>query len=79
MALRTRFWSRRRAHDTAGGAAALPAAWEADRAEIAASGLFDPAWYLRLYPDVAEAGLDPLVHYVTAGAAEDGSRGPAST
>lgn len=27
------------------------------------SGLFDAAWYLHAYPDVAQAGLDPLQHY----------------
>lgn len=28
---------------------------------------FDPAWYLRAYPDVAAAGLDPLRHYLQSG------------
>ena len=45
-------------------------------AEIADSGLFDPAWYLNRYPDVAQAGLDPLLHYVAAGAAEGRFPGP---
>ena len=38
------------------------------------SGLFDSAWYLRAYPDVAQAGLDPLQHYCTFGRTE--GRGP---
>ena len=29
--------------------------------------LFDSAWYLETYPDVAAAGMNPLVHYVTVG------------
>ena len=44
--------------------------------EIQASGLFDREWYLKQYLDVAEAGIDPLVHYVTAGAAEGRQPGP---
>ena len=76
MSFRKRIWARGPAHDTADGVAARGAAREADRSEIAASGLFDPAWYLRLYPDVAAAGVDPLLHYVTAGAAEGRFPGP---
>ena len=41
-----------------------------DRKAIVASGLFDPQWYLKQYPDVAAAGLDPLDHYLTAGGYE---------
>ncbi|MFC3124175.1 hypothetical protein ACFOD4_03810 [Pseudoroseomonas globiformis] len=33
-------------------------------------------WYLRTYPDVAQAGIDPLDHYVTHGAAEGRDPGP---
>ena len=44
--------------------------------EINASGLFDPDWYLATYRDVAEAGIDPLAHYVTAGASEGRLPGP---
>ena len=33
----------------------------------AAAALFDPAWYLAQYPDVAAAGVNPFVHYMTAG------------
>ena len=34
------------------------------------SGLFDPAFYLAQYPDVAEAGIDPLSHYLSHGVVE---------
>jgi glycosyltransferase involved in cell wall biosynthesis len=34
------------------------------------SGLFDTAWYLETYPDVAARGVDPLLHYVRHGARE---------
>jgi len=37
---------------------------------IGASGLFDSAWYLETYPDVAARGVDPLRHYVRHGARE---------
>ena len=45
--------------------------------EIEASGLFDPAWYLAQNPDVAAANVDPLLHWVTAGAEEGRLPGPA--
>jgi 2-polyprenyl-3-methyl-5-hydroxy-6-metoxy-1,4-benzoquinol methylase len=32
--------------------------------------LFDTAYYLRTYPDVAAAGIDPYEHYIQFGAAE---------
>lgn len=32
--------------------------------------LFDQAWYLQRYPDVAATGRSPLVHYLLSGAAE---------
>jgi hypothetical protein len=32
--------------------------------------LFDPAFYLRKYPDVAAAGVNPLCHYLKHGSAE---------
>jgi len=38
--------------------------------QVAASGLFDAAWYLWRNQDVAAAGVDPLAHYVDYGAAE---------
>jgi glycosyltransferase involved in cell wall biosynthesis len=31
-------------------------------------GLFDEAWYLDRYPDVAQLGIDPIVHYLRLGA-----------
>ena len=31
---------------------------------------FDPAYYLRTYPDVARSGVDPFVHFLFAGGAE---------
>ena len=34
------------------------------------SGIFDADWYLRQYSDVANAGIDPLRHYVEFGAKE---------
>ena len=51
---------------------ALPAQWRLrrDQATIAASDVFDGAWYLRRYPDVAGAGVDPLRHYVASGCHE---------
>lgn len=39
-------------------------------ATIAKSGLFDSAWYLRQYPDVLAAGIDPILHYVRYGERE---------
>lgn len=43
---------------------------------IAASSLFDREWYLRTYPDVGEAGLDPLDHYMAWGWREGRDPGP---
>jgi glycosyltransferase involved in cell wall biosynthesis len=37
---------------------------------IRASGLFDSAWYLETYPDIAARKVDPLLHYVRHGARE---------
>jgi hypothetical protein len=34
---------------------------------IVPTPLFDPAWYLRSYPDVRRSGLDPFLHYVASG------------
>jgi len=41
-----------------------------DRALIQSSGLFHAEWYLQTYPDVANAGVDPLEHFLSHGAAE---------
>ena len=43
---------------------------------IEASGLFDREWYLRTYPDVAQSGIDPIEHYLIAGAQEGRDPGP---
>jgi hypothetical protein len=37
---------------------------------VAASGLFDPDWYLQRNMDVAKAGFDPLDHYLRHGGLE---------
>ncbi len=37
---------------------------------IRTSGLFDSAWYLETYPDVAARKVDPLQHYLRYGARE---------
>lgn len=37
---------------------------------IKRSKLFDDAWYLLTYSDVAKSGIDPLVHYVWFGSVE---------
>jgi len=34
------------------------------------SRLFDKAWYLAEYPDVAQAGIDPIKHYLLYGTSE---------
>ena len=47
-----------------------------DAAVLRRSALFDAAWYLATYPDVALAGLDPARHYLRAGAAENRDPGP---
>lgn len=51
--------------------------WAATRDAIAASGFFDPAWYLERYPELAETGWDPLSHFTTFGVAQRTSPGPA--
>lgn len=43
---------------------------EAAAASIREAGLFDAGWYLHQYPDVAEVGTDPLMHYLSVGAGE---------
>lgn len=37
---------------------------------LARKGLFATDWYLRRYPDVAAAGLDPLAHFLSSGLAQ---------
>jgi glycosyltransferase involved in cell wall biosynthesis len=46
------------------------------KARALSSGLFDPAWYLETYPEVATAGHDPFEHYVSIGASEGRDAGP---
>src|SRR5262249_31260872 len=41
-----------------------------DVQRLAASHLFDAAYYLKTYPDVAASGMDPIRHYVVHGAEE---------
>jgi hypothetical protein len=41
-----------------------------DQLLIGPSGLFDAKWYLARNPDVADARIDPLVHYLRHGPAE---------
>lgn len=43
---------------------------------VAASGLFDHDWYLENYPDVAQAKVDPLNHYLEIGAGEGRNPSP---
>lgn len=52
---------------TGGGAVAIPQAQTQDLALVRNSGLFDADWYLARYPDVAQAGMDPLHHFLTLG------------
>lgn len=40
------------------------------------SGLFDETWYLSAHPDVANAGIDPVKHYLCHGAAEGRNPSP---
>ena len=44
---------------------------------IAKSKHFDRKWYLKTYPDVAKAGIDPIEHYLQYGLAE--YRNPSKT
>jgi GT2 family glycosyltransferase/glycosyltransferase involved in cell wall biosynthesis len=34
---------------------------------IGESGFFEESWYLQQYPDVAQVGLDPILHYLRVG------------
>lgn len=43
---------------------------------IEASPLFQSAWYLQQYPDVALAGVNPATHYLYSGALEHRDPGP---
>jgi hypothetical protein len=48
----------------------------ADVALVVASGTFDRSWYLKTYPDVAAAGVDPFAHFMTRGGVEARCPGP---
>jgi len=52
-----------------------PTRWR-DAQIVRASGLFDAAYYTARYPDVAESGLVPLMHFVLHGAFEGRSPNP---
>jgi hypothetical protein len=43
---------------------------------VSSSPLFDRGWYLNKNPDVRGSGIDPVLHYVTRGAAEGRAPGP---
>ncbi|MCW5773253.1 MAG: hypothetical protein KIT16_16555 [Rhodospirillaceae bacterium] len=58
-----------RADDETAGANTSHAA-ERDFALVLRSGLFDHAWYLAEFQDVAASGLDPLDHYLRHGGFE---------
>jgi hypothetical protein len=47
-----------------------------DVALVLESGIFDAGWYLSTYPDVAEAGADPLAHFMTQARSEHRCPGP---
>jgi GT2 family glycosyltransferase len=40
---------------------------QSDFEAVLASGVFDPAFYLKAYPDIGQAGVDPLLHYLGTG------------
>lgn len=43
---------------------------------VSSSPLFDRGWYLNKNPDVRGSGIDPILHYITRGAAEGRAPGP---
>lgn len=56
-----------------GGTKVPPPEWQfvADYHLASGHGGVDRAWYLRRYPDVAVAGVDPVEHYLQSGWRED--------
>jgi hypothetical protein len=62
---------RRRAQPTKAEAAML-----ADAALVRSSALFDAGWYIASHPALAEAGGDPVLHYVATGASAGADPGP---
>src|SRR5215471_13091434 len=51
-------------------------AQSADLALLASSQMFASDWYVRNYPDVPAAGIDPAAHYLSSGAAEGRNPSP---
>ncbi|MGM1054169.1 MAG: hypothetical protein ACQEXO_17535 [Pseudomonadota bacterium] len=47
-----------------------PALLKKHKAQLASSASFDADWYARTYPDVAEGGIEPEVHYLKFGMLE---------
>ena len=43
---------------------------------IRGCGLFDADWYMRTYPDVADGGMEPALHYLHHGATDLRNPGP---
>ena len=65
-------WLKRRLGRLSGKAAA-----ERDQIRmIEGSSLFQASWYLKRYPDVAFAGINPASHYLRSGAGEGRDPGP---
>lgn len=60
-----------RIQSCAGGVVQSPAGWA-----VLESGLFDSAWYLRRYADLAEKRVDSLWHFLAHGLREDRDPGP---
>lgn len=44
--------------------------------KVRASGLFNAEWYVTQYPDVRDAGVEPLAHFIKFGHLEGRSPGP---
>jgi len=55
---------------SAGGAGGTDTPRRGDLISAAIAVVFDPDYYLRTYPDIAAAGVDPLVHYLDHGRSE---------
>ena len=47
-----------------------------DYEEVRKTGLFDPEYYAKTYPDLAARNIDPLVHYLEEGAREGRNPSP---
>ncbi|MEY8837632.1 hypothetical protein AB9K41_01190, partial [Cribrihabitans sp. XS_ASV171] len=59
-------------HGFAEGVAGL----DDQKAALAENALFNAEWYLQGNKDVADAGMDPMDHYLTGGAFEGRDPGP---